>query len=101
LPDDNNLPRITLLWSETETPEAAREKQARFAVVHQALGRLAEMYRTVLMLRYFEGLALEEIAAIVEKPMGTVKSLVHRGLGKLADAMKELENLDPGRGPSH
>jgi RNA polymerase sigma-70 factor (ECF subfamily) len=114
LPDDNDLPRITFLWPETETPEAVREKQARFALMHQALGRLPEVYRTVLTLRYFEGLPLEEIAAILEKPLGTIKSLVHRGLDKLANTMKDLDDrqqisddsangtaFDPGRGPSH
>jgi RNA polymerase sigma-70 factor (ECF subfamily) len=91
LPDDNDLPRITFVWPETEAPEVARAKQAQFALVHQALSRLSEQYRTALTLRYFEGLTNDEIAAVLEKPAGTVKSLVHRGLAKLGEAMGEVE----------
>ena len=47
--------------------------------------------RTALTLRYFEGLALEEIAEIMDKKLGTIKSLVHRGLAKFAKVMSELE----------
>lgn len=93
LPDDNDLPRITFVWPEMEAPETARAKQTQFALVHQALGQLAEIDRTVLTLRYFEGLAHEEIAAILDKPVGTVKSLVHRGLAKLAKAMEETGEI--------
>lgn len=93
LPDDNDLSRITFVWPEMEPPDADREKQAQFALVHQALGRLTEVDRTVLTLRYFEGLAHEEIAAILDKPVGTVKSLVHRGLAKLAKEMAETGDV--------
>lgn len=92
LQDENDLSRITLVWPETESPEAARAKQTRFALVHQALGRLSGLYRTVLMLRYFEGLPLEEIGAVLDKPVGTIKSLVHRGLAKFAKEIADLED---------
>jgi RNA polymerase sigma-70 factor (ECF subfamily) len=32
------------------------------------------------MLKFFQGLSNEEIAAVLEKPVGAVKSLQHRGL---------------------
>lgn len=91
LPDDRDPARIAFVWPETDSSEAAGAKQAQFALVHQALNRLPDIYRTVLMLRYFESLAHEEIAAILEKPIGTVKSLVHRGLGQFAEAMAAID----------
>jgi RNA polymerase sigma-70 factor (ECF subfamily) len=87
--NDNDLPRITFIWPEMEVPDAAREKQRQFSCIHQALSRLPELYRSTLTLRYFEGLAHEEIAQILEKPVGTIKSIVHRGLAKLAKKMKD------------
>lgn len=87
LSNENDLPRITFVWPETESSEVAREKQKQFARAHQALGRLPELYQSALTLRYFEGLGHEEIAGILGKRPGTVKSLVHRGLAKLARLM--------------
>ena len=84
---ENELSRITFIWPETESPEVVREKQKQYAMVHQALGRLPEPYQAALTLRYFEGLGHEEIAEILGKRLGTVKSLVHRGLAKLTKVM--------------
>jgi len=88
--DENDLPRITFVWPETEPPEIVREKQKQYALVHQALARLPERYQSALTLRYFEGLGHEEIAEILGKRVGTVKSLVHRGLAKLAKLMAKF-----------
>jgi len=61
--------------------------------VVDALGRLAEQYRTVIVLRDVEGLDYEQIAQTLGVPVGTVKSRVHRGRltlrEYLADLMKE------------
>jgi len=81
--DENELPRIVFVWPETESPEIVGEKRQQFARVHQALGHLPEPYQAVLTLRYFERLGHEEIAKILGKRPGTVKSLVHRGLAKM------------------
>jgi RNA polymerase sigma-70 factor (ECF subfamily) len=83
LSNEEDLPRITFVWPEAESPEAVREKQKQYAIVYQALGRLPEPYQSALTLRYFEGLRHEEIAGILGKRPGTIKSLVHRGLAKL------------------
>jgi DNA-directed RNA polymerase specialized sigma24 family protein len=37
------------------------------------------------VLRYFEHLSINEVAAILGRPVGTVKSLIHRGLAKLQE----------------
>ena len=67
---------------------ARREESERLA---GALGRLPAVYREVLLLRFQEDLALEEIAAVVDAPVSTVKSRLYRGL----DALREL--LEGGR----
>jgi RNA polymerase sigma factor (sigma-70 family) len=71
-----------------------REKRKQYLVVHKALGRLPEPYQAALTLRYIEGLGNEEIAEILGKRLGTVKSLIHRGLAKLAKLMNGLGAIE-------
>jgi RNA polymerase sigma-70 factor, ECF subfamily len=51
--------------------------------LERALERLSEEFRTPLLLAEVEGLSLEEVARIMDCPVGTVKSLVFRGLERL------------------
>lgn len=89
--DENELGRIRFASRETQSPEDVREKQREYARIHEALGRLPERYQAALTLRYFEGLGHDEIAAILGKRPGTIKSLVHRGLAKLAKVLAESD----------
>jgi len=63
--------------------EEVEEQARQFARLHEALGRLPERYQTILALRYFESLSCEEVADVVGTKVGTVKSLIHRGLKQL------------------
>jgi RNA polymerase sigma-70 factor (ECF subfamily) len=65
--------------SEGTSPDHAR--------VRAALGELATDQRKVLELAYFEGLSCTEIATRVQIPVGTVKSRIAAGLGRLRDGM--------------
>ena len=49
-----------------------------------ALRRLDEDQRTVLALRYFHDLKVDDIAVVLQVPAGTVKSRINRALGRLA-----------------
>lgn len=65
---------------------AAEEELLRhqdFLIAQKQLDALPEKYREVLFLRFFAELSLQEIATVLEKPLGTIKSLLHRGLEKL------------------
>jgi RNA polymerase sigma factor (sigma-70 family) len=44
---------------------------------------LDDKYQDVIVLHYFEGKAIEEIGEILGKPTGSLKSLLHRGRGRL------------------
>jgi len=79
----NDINKIYFNLPEIETEEERTEKMHQFFILHEYLNALPEKYRTVLILRYFEGLQYEEIAKVVGKRVGTVKSLVHRGLKRL------------------
>ncbi len=51
--------------------------------VRTALAALGEQFRTVLVLRHLEGLSYETIAAMLDLPVGTVRSRIHRGRSEL------------------
>jgi RNA polymerase sigma-70 factor (sigma-E family) len=57
----------------------------------QALLRLPERQRTAVVLRYYEDLSEAETADAMRCPLGTVKSLVSRGIGRLRDEMTRGE----------
>ncbi len=56
----------------------------------QALDRLATDERQCLLLRLLEGFSYKEIAAMLEIPIGTVMSHVHRARGKLRERLSDL-----------
>ncbi|SDC70987.1 RNA polymerase sigma-70 factor, sigma-E family [Streptomyces prasinopilosus] len=64
--------------------DAMRGTELR-AVLWQALARLPELQRTMLVLRYYEGRTDPEIADILGISVGTVKSSIWRSLRRLRD----------------
>lgn len=81
-----------------ETPgesDAMRGTELR-AVLWQALAKLPEQQRTMLVLRYYEGRTDPEIADILGISIGTVKSSIWRSLRRLRDD----ETLAQGRDES-
>ncbi|MBZ4320554.1 SigE family RNA polymerase sigma factor [Streptomyces huiliensis] len=82
-----------------ELPETAGDQDAMRgtelrAVLWQALARLPELQRTMLVLRYYEGRTDPEIAEILDISVGTVKSSIWRSLRRL----REDEAIGSGRG---
>lgn len=75
-----------------EQLETARQWAARLA-------ELPPRYREPIVLRHVDGLAYEEIAAVLGRPSGTVKAQVHRGLGLLR-ALLEAEARGAAAAPS-
>lgn len=67
--------------------EGARPLGEEGIVVWQALLRLPERQRAALVLRFYEDLPVAEIALILDCPVGTVKSHVHRGLERMRTAL--------------
>lgn len=61
-----------------------------YRLLHRALLELGQKYRTVIVLRYFEGKSLSEICEITHRREGTIKSQLHRALAQLKDALVRL-----------
>jgi RNA polymerase sigma-70 factor (ECF subfamily) len=56
--------------------------------ISAGMQHLAAKYREALVLRFQEGMALEEIAGVTDVPIGTVKSRIYRGLTALQPWLK-------------
>jgi RNA polymerase sigma-70 factor, ECF subfamily len=77
------------------TPEHALHDQLFDADVERALGALPPDFRAAVVLCDIEGLSYEEIAAILDVKLGTVRSRIHRGRTLLR---KALEHRAPQEG---
>ena len=64
-------------------PAVTSLRAERESDVREALAKLDEPYREVVALRYFGDLSLGEIADQTGRPLGTVKTHLHRGLLRL------------------
>jgi RNA polymerase sigma-70 factor, ECF subfamily len=89
-----------ILAAATDTrPDAAPDPAAhalaaeRSAAVRRAVSRLDEPYREVVALRFFGERSLAEIADESGRPLGTVKTHLHRGMQRLRGLLV-AEGLD-------
>ena len=80
LPLDEADPRLTV--DAPPEPADLRDRQA----AREALWRLTADQRQVIVLKFYQGLDNEEVAAVLKKPVGAVKSLQHRAL----DSMRRM-----------
>ena len=62
-------------------------KNEEYQTLWEGISRLPPKYQEVITLKYFEDKELKEIAEILRKPQGTVKSLLHRGIEKLRSTL--------------
>lgn len=75
--------------SEYGRPGVALERNEEDAHVMAALDRLSVEHRVVLVLKDLEGQKYEEIAVILDVPIGTVRSRLHRARLELRDLLQE------------
>ena len=73
-----------------EDPEGALSRDELQAVIEQALVDLPEDLRSALTLREFDGLSYEQIAQIMECPVGTVRSRIFRAREFVDQRMRPL-----------
>jgi len=78
-----HLPLEDELISAEDDPAATAERHLSAAQVRSALQHLTPDQRQVIILKFLEGLSNQEVAVVLDKPVGAVKSLQHRGLAAL------------------
>jgi RNA polymerase sigma-70 factor (ECF subfamily) len=73
-----------------ESPLDEVEARELGGQIEQAIARLRPEYRSCILLRHVEGRAYEEIAEILNLPLGTVKTYIHRARNELRQALAHL-----------
>ncbi|MGE8207482.1 RNA polymerase sigma factor SigW [Heyndrickxia sp. NPDC080065] len=73
-----------------KTPDLEVEDLEVHETIQMAIFSLPEKYRSAIVLKYLEELSLIEISQILDLPLGTVKTRIHRGREALR---KQLRNL--------
>ncbi|HLZ57645.1 MAG TPA: RNA polymerase sigma factor [Ktedonosporobacter sp.] len=91
----DDSPAFTLEDSADERPEVLVESQEQLQELEIMVARLPERYRVAITCYYFEHLNYQEIAELLEQPLGTVKSTVSRGVRLLRTML--LPQQFPGR----
>lgn len=76
------------------TPETNLEQAEQIEMVHAALAQLSTEFRTILVLREIDGCRYEEIAEILEMPVGTVRSRLFRARLALRDQLSPRLNVE-------
>lgn len=85
---------LDVLESETPGPLAELEDEEQRERVRNAVDRLPEHLRDVVMLVYFQGLKYSETADALDVPLGTVKSRIHAALAKLNTIWRSERRTD-------
>ena len=74
-----------------ESPLDEVEAQGAGRRIEAAIGQLRPEYRSCILLRHVEGRAYEEIADMLDLPLGTVKTYIHRARNELRQALAHLK----------
>ncbi|MEQ9023214.1 MAG: RNA polymerase sigma factor RpoE, partial [Pseudomonadales bacterium] len=75
---------------DNDTPEGEMYRGELEEVVFKALSELPEDLRTAVTLREMEGMSYEEIASIMDCPVGTVRSRIFRAREAITEKIKPL-----------
>ena len=78
------------LESSEERPDELLEAREVGDEIEEAIARLRPEYRTAILLRHVEGRPYEEIAEIMDIPLGTVKTYIFRARRELRVALGHL-----------
>ncbi len=84
------------LISESSTPEAVVMSEELAQVVTEAMDALPEELRAALTLRELEGLSYDDIAAVLECPVGTVRSRIFRAREAIDKRVREQMSEELG-----
>jgi RNA polymerase sigma-70 factor (ECF subfamily) len=82
---------------DASTPESELEGKEIAATVNRAMDALPEDLRTAIMLREIEGLSYEEIASVMNCPVGTVRSRIFRARDAIAAELRPLLGTEKDR----
>ena len=86
----DGLTMYSQVATDTDLPEDNLVSMELAETIERAILRLPEKYRTVIVLKYIEELSLKEISEILDIPVGTVKTRIHRGREALRQQLSNV-----------
>jgi RNA polymerase sigma-70 factor (ECF subfamily) len=87
--EESEATRISIA-TDDENPEELLLAKELGRDIERAIAELRPEYRTAVILRHVEGRPYEEIAEIMEVPLGTVKTYIHRARAELRGHLAHL-----------
>jgi len=84
----DGLTMYSQIPADTRLPEDDVESLELRETIQREISKLPEKYRTVIVLKYIEELSLNEISEILDLPLGTVKTRIHRGREALRNQLR-------------
>ena len=78
------------LGDQTESPLDELEARELGSTIERAIGLLRPEYRSCIILRHVEGRPYDEIAVILDLPLGTVKTYIHRARAELRESLEGI-----------
>ncbi|MDQ6680427.1 MAG: RNA polymerase sigma factor RpoE [Pseudomonadota bacterium] len=94
--DDDETSRVENELTDGETPDAVLGSKQIAAAVNFAIEALSEELRQAITLREIEGLSYEEIAEMMNCPIGTVRSRIFRAREAIAQRLRPLLDTRSG-----
>jgi RNA polymerase sigma-70 factor (ECF subfamily) len=94
--DDDETSRVENELTDGETPEAVLASKEIAAAVNASIEALSEDLRQAITLREIEGLSYEEIAEVMDCPIGTVRSRIFRAREAIALRLRPLLDTREG-----
>jgi len=88
--DDAEFMEGTDALKESESPESALARDELKAAIDRAISELPDDLRSAVTLREFDGLSYEQIAEIMDCPVGTVRSRIFRAREAIDRAIEPL-----------
>lgn len=90
-PEESLVPEIGADCS--EQPEIVYESKERIHEIEQAIQTLPGYCREMVRLRLLEHFSYQEIADLLNQPIGTVKCYINRGMALLREQLEELDTI--------
>ncbi|MBM7588158.1 RNA polymerase sigma-70 factor (ECF subfamily) [Bacillus pakistanensis] len=76
--------------ADVQLPEDKVEEMELQESIQLEISKLPDKYRSVIVLKYIEELSLQEISEILDLPLGTVKTRIHRGREALRKQLRTM-----------
>jgi RNA polymerase sigma-70 factor (ECF subfamily) len=93
MPDGEGNDYYSMLPGNEDTPEQQIILSETQLLIRKAIVALPEKYKSVVILRYLQDMSLQEISDVLDMPVTTVKTRVHRGREYLRKRLEQDPSL--------